>query len=233
MFGKNPLLKKDQGFGDTLRIVKGSPWLTIQGEGPYVGHPAVFIRLHGCNLACTFCDTQFSNPDDPVVHVLDIVGQVVLMTTGGGPGHLIVITGGEPMRQNIRRLCGEFFRIGYTTQIETAGTLWVDNIFNFAQIVCSPKTPIIHPEVLRHAVAFKYVIDVDMTFDRYVPITATQESARPARLALPRAGAPVYLSPMDCYDADRNAANRKLVGQLAIRYGCIAGVQLHKMMELD
>lgn len=230
MFGENPIMKKvandDDGF--RLHVVFGSPFLTIQGEGPYSGWPAVFIRLHGCNLACTFCDTQFSDPGDPVVPPMLLVNLVKQHPVA----NLVVVTGGEPLRQNILPLCKMLFAEKYVVQIETAGTLWWRELERYAQVVCSPKTPMIHPDVLRSAVAFKYVIDCEMKFDGFIPITATQAGARPARLAAPRPGAPVYLSPMDTGNPVRNRANRQLVGQLAMEHGCLAGVQLHKFLEL-
>jgi len=230
MFGQNPILKAEQGDGKTLRVVKGSPFLTIQGEGPYMGQPAVFIRLHGCNLACTFCDTQFSDPDDPVSTINHLCQQVV--TIGKGVP-LVVITGGEPFRQNIRPLCQALHELGFKIQIETAGTLWVEGVQHYAEIVCSPKTPNIHPRIMQAAMVFKYVVDVEMTFDKYIPITATQAGARPARLAEPRYGVPVYLSPMDMNEPGRNAQNCGLVARLAIAHNCIAGLQMHKYMGVD
>jgi 7-carboxy-7-deazaguanine synthase len=232
MFGRNPLEKKDQTDGLSLRVVKGSPWRTVQGEGPYVGSPAIFIRLHGCNLACTFCDTNFSDPDDPTIPISNLVRQIVNLF-GAEPKKLVVITGGEPLRQNIFPLCKELSFYGTKCQIETAGTLWVENIEAVTEIVVSPKTPSIHPKAFLHARAFKYIIDAEQEFDGFIPITATQAGARPAALAAPRPGAPVYLSPMDTYDEERNKVNRKLVGELALKYGCHAGLQVHKYLELD
>jgi hypothetical protein len=87
--------------------------------------------------------------------------------------------------------------------------------------------------IYRHAMAFKYVISSDMTFDGYIPITSTQLRVRPARLAAPREGATVYLSPCDEYDEATNKINRELVGDLAIRYGVIAGIQMHKFLNLN
>jgi hypothetical protein len=69
--------------------------------------------------------------------------------------------------------------------------------------------------------------------DGYLPVMATQPGTRPSKLAAPRPGVPVYLSPMDEQDETINAANRRAVAQLAIRYNVIAGIQLHKFMEMD
>lgn len=233
MFGNNTIMKKDHGDGQTLRVVKGSPFLTVQGEGPYAGRAAVFIRLHGCHLRCVFCDTDFDAADNPVIHLYDLQRAI---TEVRGRANIAVITGGEPMRQNIMPLCERLAGMGMVTQIETAGTFWIDGIEDCCEIVCSPKTPTIHPMVEQYAVAFKYVIDADQQYGGgeygYVPITATQPGARSQQLALPRPTAPVYLSPMDTCDLSRNKLNQVLVGNFAKQYGVIAGLQLHKFMEL-
>lgn len=235
MFGTNNILKKDHGDGETLHLVKGSPFLTIQGEGPYTGHPAVFVRLHGCHLRCTFCDTDFDATDDPIWNRVNLVSRITDRKNENAK--LVVITGGEPMRQNLLPLCWDLAEVyGFRIQIETAGTFWIEGIEKFADIVCSPKTPSIHPMIHKHAVAFKYVISGGQQFSHekfgYVPITATQPGARPAQLALPRNDAPVYLSPCDEQDEFRNQFNRQLVGQLAIQHGVIAGIQLHKFLAV-
>lgn len=231
MFGKNQILHKDHGDGKILRVVKGSPFLTIQGEGPYSGRPAIFIRLHGCHLRCTFCDTDFDASDDPVVTMQDLVLQCEKFKS-----ILVVLTGGEPLRQNIFPLCDALSQHGFMVQIETSGTFWIDDLEQVAEIVCSPKTPTIHPMILKHAMAFKYVISGSQKFGGgplgYIPITATQPGARPAMLAAPRQDALVYLSPMDEQDDDRNEFNRELVGRLAIEFCLIAGIQLHKFLNL-
>ena len=235
MFGKNPILGAVAGNGKVLRIVNGSPFLTIQGEGPYAGHPAVFIRLHGCNLACTFCDTDFSDPKDPEANTLSLTLAARKLSEHA---KLAVITGGEPLRQPIIELCIQLQARGFTAQIETAGTLWQDGLNLVSEIVCSPKTPKIHSKIYEHARAFKYVIDHRMRFGDdpdfpYVPVTATQAKARPALLARPRPDAPVYLSPMDTYDDQDNARNKRLVAEMAVRCGVIAGCQLHKVLDVE
>ena len=144
------------------------------------------------------------------------------------------------MRQNILPLCTRLCDLGFIVQIETSGTFWIDGIEDVAQIVCSPKTPIIDDRIFLNAVAFKYIISCCFNYGGgpfgYVPITSTQPGVdRRQQLALPRAGVPVYLSPCDegAGKEETTALNRRMVGQLAIQYGVIAGVQLHKFMGLD
>jgi len=229
MFGKNPIEPTIHGDGKTLRVVKGSPFLTIQGEGPFTGRAAVFVRLHGCNLRCTFCDTNFSDPDDPFVDVEKLIDDILSFHI-----ELAVITGGEPLRQPIVPLCRALAKMGMTAQIETAGTLWQEDIEKYSLLIVSPKTAIIHPLAFKHAYAFKYIIDVDQQFDDgYIPTTATQPHARPRPLARPRSNAPIYLSPCDTQDAEHNAANKALVARLAmIHPEVIAGCQLHKVLGI-
>jgi organic radical activating enzyme len=225
MFGNNSITRQKLGDGTELRIVKGSPFLTLQGEGPYVGHKAVFCRIHGCNYRCTFCDTNFNDPDDPLVKTDQLIKEISEYNT-----ELVVITGGEPFITNILPLCQALMEKGHIVQIETAGGLWIRDMERWAEIVCSPKTPTIHPMVKEHAVAFKYIISASNEHDGFLPITATQPKARKARLAAPRIGAEVYLSPCDEYDAEKNKRNRLLVADLAIKHGVIAGCQLHKVL---
>lgn len=233
MFGQNPIAKPDHhSDGQQLRVVQGSPFLTLQGEGPYAGHRAIFVRLHGCNLACTFCDTQFSDPNDPTWRIGELIHHIVRIrpTT-----NLVVITGGEPMRQNILPLCTRLHELKFRVQIETAGTLWIPELYKYAELVVSPKTPTIHPQVLLLAKAFKYIIDVNDQFDvdDPVPITATQANTKPRKLAAPRKGAPVYLSPCDTGDLVHNQQNMSKVADLALRFNAIAGVQLHKILNIE
>jgi 7-carboxy-7-deazaguanine synthase len=234
MYGQNLIEHQYLGDGQTLYVVRGSPFLTIQGEGPYAGWPAVFIRLHGCNLRCTFCDTNFSDPDDPVMNLETLVSRAAALNQGMSE-RLFVITGGEPLRQNIAPLCKALSKLDDCSmvQIETAGTLWVPGIERHAQIVCSPKTPTVHHMIQVNADAFKYVVSDTMEFNEFIPITATQPWGKPMRLAVPeRAGVPIYLSPMDEGNEWLNRANRAKVAELAMKYGVIAGLQVNKIFNL-
>jgi len=238
MFGQNPVAKQEQFFDGSLTVVDGKPFYTIQGEGPYAGRPAMFLRLHGCPLRCYFCDTNFSSPTDPRLQVNDIVEMMDKSWPRSsrpnmGGKRLAVITGGEPTRQDlsllIRTLCAE----EWTVQVETAGLFWQDCLRD-VDIVVSPKTPSVHKMVDMHAACFKYVIrDGEVSSDDGLPVTNTQdEGGRPVYLARSQYGRPVYLSPMDEGNEEANGNNRRAVALSALKYGYRAGLQLHKFMDL-
>ena len=140
-----------------------SIFYTIQGEGPFSGFPAVFIRLAGCNLQCPWCDTEYTQ-GRRLAHP-EVVAQYVHSLSL--PKGLVVITGGEPFRQNLTSLLTHLDKLGHLVQIETNGTL-APSEFHYSKyprmdhyhgvyIVCSPKTGRVNPGIVRHACCFKYV----------------------------------------------------------------------------
>ncbi|WP_306358783.1 MULTISPECIES: 7-carboxy-7-deazaguanine synthase QueE [unclassified Nocardia] len=102
---------------------------TLQGEGPAAGRAAQFVRLGGCNLSCTFCDTPYTWDDqrfDLAAENPRITAEEVLAELR--PDTLTVITGGEPLMHQHRTgwerlLQGLVFRMGCTVHVETNGTL--------------------------------------------------------------------------------------------------------------
>src|SRR5271156_2670792 len=103
MRGANPIRKPLHDDGLQLEVKNIFP--TLQGEGPFTGVPAVFVRLGGCNLACSFCDTDFEGfRDMPVADIVENVSSASC-ERGKRVRQLVVITGGEPLRQNIVPLC--------------------------------------------------------------------------------------------------------------------------------
>ncbi len=230
MFGKNPVVKKDIRDDGMYRVVGGEPFFTIQGEGIYAGVPAVFLRLHGCPLRCFFCDTEFSDPNDPELHVTQVVAKI----RNAAPKwcKLLVVTGGEPTRQNLDPLVSAMAGLGWTIQVETAGIIWQECLLDCV-IIVSPKTGSIHPKIRENANAFKYVIQDGHQDEDGLPLTNTQiQGGTRQPLAKPRAGAPVYLSPMDEMDERDNLANLKAVAKTAMIHNYIMGVQLHKLVGL-
>lgn len=99
---------------------------SIQGESSYAGLPCVFVRLTGCNLRCTWCDTAYAfhggtrySVDDVMSRVEDLRGGA---TARGKNPKLVEITGGEPLLQNeTPELARRLLEKGYTVLIETSG----------------------------------------------------------------------------------------------------------------
>ena len=146
MFGRNPIRKSIAATTDGQTLAVQEIFDTIQGEGPLAGQPCVFIRLAGCNLACKFCDTEFETKIDNLLSVDQIVAQTTALRHHGW----VVLTGGEPMRQNVVPLCEALAARGRHVQIETAGNFWVPEEWQGrfehllhegdVSIVVSPKT---------------------------------------------------------------------------------------------
>jgi len=91
---------------------------TIQGEGYHTGKAAYFIRIGGCDVGCSWCDTKFSwNPDlHPLVPAEDIVSHVL-----SHPAAAVVVTGGEPLMVNMDYLTALLKEKGIETFLETSG----------------------------------------------------------------------------------------------------------------
>lgn len=137
---------------------------SIQGEGFYLGTPANFIRLSGCNLQCPWCDTDWSKPKEGMLTPEEIVAKL-------NPNlPLTVITGGEPLMHDVVPLV-EAIRKNFTCIIafETNGTqsTAILNKFDGIWITCSPK-PQTNWDIVPTCVynELKYVIDDVITLDK-------------------------------------------------------------------
>lgn len=104
---------------------------TFQGEGPTLGTPCIFLRLAGCNLACTWCDTPYTwdwsrYDKSQEVHMMPVSSVVsrLLAISGEQIKHL-VISGGEPLLQGARLipLVNRLRDAGWEIEVETAGTI--------------------------------------------------------------------------------------------------------------
>lgn len=112
---------------------------SLQGEGRFTGTPAVFLRLSGCNLKCSFCDT--SHEDGVKMEPAEIISEILKY-----PSRHIVITGGEPSLQLDGDFVDRLHQHGYFVQVETNGVKRLPD--NVDWITCSPKyKPICYDEV--------------------------------------------------------------------------------------
>jgi len=145
---------------------------SIQGEGPLQGRPAFFIRLAGCNLKCSFCDTPYAQKaGDEAGDVTVVRDQMLAMTEKHGRDYPFVITGGEPLLQTeaVESLLGTFFaRSAKRANVwfETNGTIKPSRTLVMRyqpKFVVSPKIGKENREALKAlselGAHFKFVID--------------------------------------------------------------------------
>lgn len=223
MFGTNELIGQKyfkDAPADSLFVT--SMFFTLQGEGPYAGKPALFIRLAKCNLTCSFCDTFFDDGDWMTVQEIRAkayhticdywnsksltVPDWVLPPGNVGPVFprvVLVVTGGEPLLQkNLVNALNELQDTFGAMQIESNGTVNQD-IPDHVTLVCSPKcaekngvaTKYLAPSklILERADCLKFV----MSADSDSPYNTVPEWAHEWRA---KTGKSIYCSPMNIYN---------------------------------
>ncbi len=155
---------------------------SIQGEGVYIGVPMFFIRLTGCNLRCTWCDTEYAfyeGEDMSVEEVMERVREEDM--------EWVCITGGEPLLQEeVYRLIDSLLREGYRVLVETNGSILIDKLPTEDNLVVSLdiKTPssgmdkamrLENLDYLGPKDYVKFVIKDDADFDYAVKILRERE----------------------------------------------------------
>lgn len=100
---------------------------SLQGESSYAGLPCVFVRLTGCNLRCTWCDSEYTFHGGRKMTVDSVMAEVARLSPNGG---LTEITGGEPMLQEreVVPLMERLLHSGYTVLLETSGERELGNV---------------------------------------------------------------------------------------------------------
>lgn len=247
MLGKNEVHHNMRDVDGKLLV--NEIFYTIQGEGPDAGCPAVFVRLAKCNLRCFFCDTEF---EKGVPMSAEYAAHSILTQAGSrNRCELVVITGGEPLLQNIVPLVTKLNGAQMRVSVETAGTTSYSALYHYFmverdrtrwqrnRIIVSPKTPVIHVGAAELAYAWKYIVRVgEVSEEDGLPMGATQigqegvikRIARPSRLAYhkPR----VYIQPMAEGDPIKDKANQTLAAQICMKHGYRLSLQTHKIVGL-
>ena len=225
MFGTNEIVGKKY-FKDapTDSLFVTSMFFTLQGEGPYAGMPALFIRLAKCNLDCSFCDTFFddgdwmtydqletkieqtiqsfwTNKDKPVpawAHTPDLPGKKF-------PNIVLVMTGGEPLIQdNISWFMAQQLHNFKEVQVESNG-LPVTVVPEVVTLVCSPKCMEKEGRAVKYFAPSKTILDradclkFVMSSDRDSPYNSIPEWAHEWKRNNPTKE--VYCSPMNVYNS--------------------------------
>lgn len=218
---------------------------TIQGEGPFCGTPCVFVRLAGCNLQCPWCDTEYTQgrTEQTPNEILWKVRSLWNADRWHKPG-LVVVTGGEPFRQNLSELLRVLTAEGFYVQIESNGTLPPsgDVFYNLntsdrhgTYVVCSPKAGRVNSQLAEVACCFKYVLErSSMHPEDGLPMQALGHTANP-HVARPPVDwdRPIYLQPMDAQDPDINRDNIQAVKESCMTHGYILQLQIHKLIGVE
>lgn len=132
---------------------------SIQGEGAHSGEAAIFVRLSGCNLKCSFCDTEHQPYQD-------LTEDEICAEIAKYPASLVVITGGEPTLQLTETLIEKIHELRKTVAIETNGTRPVPRGVDWVTV--SPKALFvggIGKPVIKTAQEVKIVLDDLHTYD--------------------------------------------------------------------
>jgi 7-carboxy-7-deazaguanine synthase len=120
---------------NALRITE--IFYSLQGESNTVGLPTVFIRLTGCPLRCTYCDTAYAFSGGERLSIADILSR-----TADYPTRYITVTGGEPLAQPACLvLLSQLADSGYHVSLETSGALDISNVDQRVVQVMDLKTP--------------------------------------------------------------------------------------------
>ena len=198
-----------------LRDIPGSSefalaeqFFSIQGEGHWAGIPAWFIRLQGCSVGCPWCDSKETwEQSQNKTALADIVRGLPY------DARHVVITGGEPFEQDIRRLLHSLHLEGRRVQIETSGCF---DVYGPGWITVSPKffKPL-SLQALRAACEIKQVVASQADINRLLAEV------------IPHIGqwTPVYLQPVS--NGDRAT---KICIDACKKYGFSLSMQTHKLI---
>jgi len=113
---------------------------SLQGESSYAGLPCVFVRTAGCNLRCTWCDSEYTFKGGQRASLEEVEREVHRMSPSGG---LVEITGGEPLLQEgeVVALMQRLLAAGYTVLVETSGERPLDKVPGAVVKVVDVKCP--------------------------------------------------------------------------------------------
>jgi 7-carboxy-7-deazaguanine synthase len=120
---------------DVLRV--NEIFYSIQGEGSRAGERCVFVRMTGCGLRCTYCDTEYAFYEGEDKSIPDVLAQVQSYDC-----KLVELTGGEPLEQEgVYSLIDELLRRGYEVMIETGGHVDISRVDRRVKRIVDLKTP--------------------------------------------------------------------------------------------
>ncbi len=118
-------------------LVINEIFYSVQGEGTSIGIPMVFVRLTGCNLRCSYCDTEYAFYEGKKMSVEDVLNEIEKYGTD-----IVEITGGEPLLQKeVFPLMDLLINRKYKVLLETSGSVPFKNVNKNVKIIMDLKTP--------------------------------------------------------------------------------------------
>jgi len=215
---------------------------SIQGEGTRAGLPCIFVRLTGCNLRCTWCDTAYAfhggkkmSVEQVLARVDELAGRGEGMSDAGDAVPLVELTGGEPLLQEeIYPLAEKLVAAGYCVMIETSGERFIGalppEVIKIVDVKCpdsgEPDTfEMRNLEALSENDEVKFVIFTRRDYEFARDFTAQHGLARRVKQVL---FSPVFEDPQGKWQAlePRMLVEWILADGLPVRLG----LQLHKFI---
>jgi 7-carboxy-7-deazaguanine synthase len=216
---------------------------SIQGEGTRAGLPCIFVRLTGCNLRCTWCDTAYAfhggkkmSVDEVLTRVDELSGRTGGAQSSSAAVPLVELTGGEPLLQEeeVYPLSEKLLAAGYTVMIETSGERYVGRLAKEVIKIVDVKCPdsgeadtfdLSNLEVLNARDEVKFVLSTRRDYEFARDFTAQHRLAGRVRQVL---FSPVFQDPAGKWQGlePRALVEWILADGLPVRLG----LQLHKFV---
>lgn len=187
---------------------------TLQGEGAHAGAPCVFLRFAVCNLACTWCDTDFAPDGATRLGAAEIVERLVALDVHGS--RMVVVTGGEPTLHWDAELADALRAADFRVHMESNGTRAPAAPVDWLTV--SPKPQFHDKETLVELAPDECKVVVDDTVDDAVLAGYEARYPRAAR----------FLQP--CMDARHDHHLRRTLELVARHPRWRLSVQLHKIL---
>ena len=190
---------------------------SLQGEGRNTGRAAIFIRFAGCNLRCSFCDTEFNT-------YREMSDEDILSAIRDYPSRFVVLTGGEPTLQVDEAFVDLLHQQGYEVAMESNGTRPAPQ--NLDWLTVSPK---IFGEGYLVKGEWRIPDEIKVVFDEDTP-----EKLSSLHLSPFTSHQLLYLQPCDTGDAARN----KVITQACVEYikahpQWRLSLQTHKLIDIE
>jgi len=145
-----------------LKIAEIFP--SIQGEGLRQGEPTLFIRLAGCNLECSFCDTKYAWKEGQKYSTAQVL-ETINKLKHNFPARWVCLTGGEPLLQDLDDLVKGLKKKGFKIQVETNGTHYRSLPVDWYSISPKPDKYFYRPEYREKAKEVKVILTKNLDFE--------------------------------------------------------------------